>query len=210
MEIEYPNAQGMECQINAASKCVPFVPNPHLQREAVRYLLRCVGENPDRNGLLDTPRRVVSALEEMTSGRLIDPIKELSTVFEESCDEMVLVRGIRFVSLCEHHLLPFVGEMVVGYIPRGKVVGLSKIPRMVEAWAQRLSMQERLTNQVCETMQRALDPVGVGVVAVGSHACMGCRGVKQYNADMVTSSLLGLMREPAVRAEFFSLARVGM
>lgn len=208
MAVECSDAQGLASQIADGLAAIPFVPNPWIEQEAVRYLLRCIGEDPTRAGLIDTPRRVVSALHEMTSGRHIDPVAALSTVFDEACDEMVLVRGIRFVSLCEHHLLPFIGTMTVGYIPNGRVVGLSKIPRMVEAWARRPSMQERLTQQVAHTMANALQPTGVGVIAKASHACMGCRGVRQPDADMVTSTLLGSMREPAVRAEFFALCGV--
>lgn len=178
-------------------------------RECVRYLLRHIGEDVDREGLADTPKRVVKALNEMTAGRLVDPAAMLGTVFNESYDEMVIVRGIRFVSLCEHHLLPFIGEMTVGYIPNGKVVGLSKIPRMVEAWSKRPSMQERLTQQVAHTLHDTLQSKGTAVVARASHACMGCRGVRQPDADMVTSCLLGYMRDtPAARAEFMSLAGV--
>jgi GTP cyclohydrolase I len=203
MATEYSNAQGLERALTA-----PFAPNPVLQEACVAYLLRCIGEDPTRPGLVDTPRRVVKALDEMTSGRNMDPAKALGTVFDEACDEMVLVRGIRFVSLCEHHLLPFVGEMSVGYVPSGRVVGLSKIPRMVEAWARRPSMQERLTQQVAHTLHAALAARGTAVVARASHACMGCRGVRQPDADMVTSCLLGAMRNADARAEFMALAGV--
>jgi GTP cyclohydrolase I len=201
------DAQGLERALTDAAHSV-FAPNPALQEHCVRYLLACIGEDPSRPGLIDTPRRVVKALHEMTSGRNVDPVAMLGTVFDEACDEMVLVRGVRFVSLCEHHLLPFVGEMSVGYVPSGRVVGLSKIPRMVEAWARRPSMQERLTQQVAHTLHETLQAKGTAVIARAHHACMGCRGVRQPDADMVTSCLLGSMRERDARAEFVALAGI--
>ena len=204
MATEYSDAQGLERSLTAAA----WKPNPALQEQCVRYLLTCIGEDPTRPGLLDTPKRVVKALDEMCSGRYLDPAAMLGTVFEESCDEMVLVRGIRFVSLCEHHLLPFVGEMSVGYVPNGRVVGLSKIPRMVEAWSRRPSMQERLTQQVAHTLHNSLGAQGTAVVARANHACMGCRGVRQPDADMVTSCLLGTMKEHEARSEFMALSGV--
>jgi GTP cyclohydrolase I len=142
----------------------------------------------------------------MTSGSRIDPASVLTTVFNERYDEMVLVRNIRYTSLCEHHLLPFSGEMTVGYVPGAKVVGLSKIPRLVEVISRRASMQERVTREVADTMARVLGPLGVGVVARAHHSCMGCRGVRQPDADMVTSSLLGCLRDGPARAEFLHLA----
>ena len=205
MAIERPDAQGLERALSESVRAA-WAPNPELQQECVRYLLACIGEDPSRPGLVDTPRRVVKALDEMTSGRNMDPVSMLGTVFDEPCDEMVLVRGIRFVSMCEHHLLPFVGEMSVGYVPNGRVVGLSKIPRMVEAWARRPSMQERLTQQVAHTLHDTLGAQGTAVVARAHHACMGCRGVRQPDADMVTSCLLGVMRDRDARAEFMALA----
>lgn len=196
--------------LRALESDTPFAPNPSLQQACVRYLLRCIGEDPNREGLLDTPKRVVKALGEMTAGLHIDPTSVLGTTFEEACDEMVCVRNIRFSSLCEHHLLPFHGEAVVAYVPLGRVVGLSKIPRLVEVLAKRPQMQERLTQQIAHTLDNALRPLGVGVLARGTHACMGCRGVRQPDADMVTSSLLGIMRDPAPRAEFLSMAMSGI
>jgi GTP cyclohydrolase I len=207
MAIERPDAQGLERALKEAVLAA-WAPNPALQQECVRYLLACIGEDPSRPGLLDTPKRVVKALDEMTCGRNLDPVAMLGTVFEEPCDEMVLVRGIRFVSLCEHHLLPFVGEMSVGYVPNGRVVGLSKIPRMVEAWSRRPSMQERLTQQVAHTLHDCLGAQGTAVVARAHHACMGCRGVRQPDADMVTSCLLGSMKERDARSEFMALAGI--
>ena len=174
---------------------------------AVETLLRLVGEDPERNGLADTPARVVRALKEMTVGYRHDPGAILSTVFDDSCDEMVLVRGVEFTSLCEHHLIPFTGVATVGYIPDGQVVGLSKLARLVECYARRLQVQERMTEQIADALDKYLAPLGSGVVLRAHHLCMGCRGVKQPGAEMVTSAIRGNLREqPASRAEFMQLA----
>ncbi len=183
-----------------------FVPNPRKAHDAVRYLLACTGEDVEREGVLDTPRRVYNAWVEMTSGSNRNPAEVLGTVFEDDCDQMVVVRNIRFSSLCEHHVLPFHGTITVGYIPSGKVVGLSKIPRLVEIFSKRLQMQERMTTQIAEALNEALDPIGVGVIARGHHACMGCRGVRQPDAEMVTSHLIGKARtDPSIKAELLAL-----
>ena len=178
--------------------------------EAVRELLLCIGDDPDREGLIDTPRRVVAALREMTRGLQEDPSEHLSRTFADDADEMVVVSGIRFSSLCEHHLLPFSGIVSVGYLPqRGKVVGLSKIPRMIEGYALRPQMQERLTRQIAEAIQSRLDPAGVGVLIEAHHSCMGHRGAKQPDGMMRTSVTLGSIREkPEARAEFFTLCGI--
>jgi len=202
MEAISPDAQGLA----SAVKAEPFIPSLSMQHECVRYLLRCIGEDPDREGLRDTPRRWCKALAEMTSGLASNPADLLLTSFAETCDEMILVRNIRFTSLCEHHLLPFSGSMTVGYLAKDKVIGLSKIPRIVEMFARRPSMQERLTHQVTNALQMATDARGVAAITRAHHSCMGCRGVRQADADMVTCSMLGVMREQAVRAEFLSLA----
>lgn len=174
--------------------------------DAVVRLLQWIGEDPSREGLVDTPRRVVKAFHEMTAGLRQDPYSVLGTVFNESSDEMVVVRGIRFSSMCEHHLLPFTGTAAVGYVPRERVIGLSKIPRLVEVFAKRPQVQERMTNQIAETLIAALDPKGVGVVVKAHHSCMGCRGVRQPDAEMITSSMLGCMRhDPAARQELLRL-----
>ena len=176
--------------------------------EAVRKLLLSVGEDPDREGLLDTPKRYVKALTELTSGYAEDPAEILSTQFDEAYDQMVVVTGIEFTSLCEHHILPFAGHVTIGYIPRKKVVGLSKLPRIVHTYAKRLQVQERLTNEIAEAIDIHVEPLGVGVVVTSVHQCMAIRGVKQNGAKMVTSCLLGVMREsPAARGEFLDLAR---
>lgn len=169
--------------------------NPPI--EAIKELLKWIGEDCEREGLIDTPKRVVKAFREMTTGMSVDPISVLGTVFNETSDQMVIVRGIRFSSLCEHHMLPFNGTAAVGYIPNGKVIGLSKIPRLVEVFARRLQVQERMTNQIAQTLMGNLNPLGVGVVVKAHHSCMGCRGVRQPDAEMITSCLLGCIKECA-------------
>lgn len=175
--------------------------------DAVRRLLQFIGEDPEREGLLDTPKRVVKAYAEMTAGYSEDPAAILSTTFDDRCDEMVMLRGIDFVSLCEHHLLPFTGTAVVGYVPGDRVVGLSKLARLVECYARRLQVQERLTNQIAYALLDHLDARGVGVVIRAHHSCMGNRGVRKPGAEMVTSAMLGVLRDDtAARAEFLALA----
>jgi len=175
--------------------------------EAVTTLLRFIGEEPERDGLRDTPARVVKAWREMTAGYAEDPAEILSRTFAETSDEMVILRGISFYSTCEHHLLPFYGEAVVGYLP-GKVVGISKLARLVECFAKRLQVQERMTRQIAEVVEKHLDARGVGVVLRAHHLCMGCRGVRQEETEMVTSSMLGTLRTDATsRAEFLRLTQ---
>jgi GTP cyclohydrolase I len=170
--------------------------------DAVVRLLEWIGENPNREGLADTPKRVVKAFREMTAGLGVEPSSVLGTVFNETSDQMVVVRGIRFSSMCEHHLLPFTGTAAVGYVPDGRVIGLSKIPRLVEVFAKRPQVQERMTNQVADSLMKHLNPKGVGVIIKAHHSCMGCRGVRQPDAEMITSCVLGCMKEdPAARAE---------
>lgn len=175
--------------------------------EGVRALLLMVGEDPERDGLVDTPKRVAKALLEMTSGYSADPEEILGTVFKSDCDEMVVLKDIPFVSMCEHHMLPFTGHAAVGYIPKqgNGVVGISKLARLVDCYARRLQIQETMTHQIARAIQDVLDPVGVGVRVEAVHSCMSCRGVMK-TSSMVTSALLGAMRkDAAVRAEFFSL-----
>ena len=175
-------------------------------RNAIRVLLQYMGQDPEREGLADTPRRVVAAWDELTRGYGQDPEQILGTEFGgEGYDQMIVCRGIDFWSMCEHHLLPFHGVAAVGYIPSNRVVGLSKMPRLVECFARRLQIQERLTQQVAEAMESVLKPKGVGVLIRARHLCMACRGVKQQEADMVTSALHGEFRRQEVRAEFFNL-----
>jgi len=174
--------------------------------DAVRCLLHTIGEDIDREGLLDTPKRVVKALTEMTVGYDMDPAEALSTTFDVDHDSLVVLRGIRFASMCEHHMLPFTGTATVGYIPSGRVVGLSKLARVVDVFAKRLQVQERLTEQVANAVMEHVDAAGCGVVIRAHHGCMGCRGVKQPDAEMITSCMLGVLRDdPAARAELMSV-----
>lgn len=173
---------------------------------AVRTLLRWMGEDPGRAGLIETPDRVVMALREMTAGAVMNPADILSKRFKADYDEMVIVNGIDFASMCEHHLLPFTGKASVAYIPAGEVVGLSKLARLVRGFAQRLQIQEQMTRQIADAIHEHVKPRGVGVIIRASHQCMACRGIRVAGATMVTSALLGVMREDlAVRTEFLRL-----
>ena len=175
--------------------------------ELVRELLVRLGENPDREGLLNTPERVQRSLEFLTRGCKENPEAILQgALFSVSYDEMVIVKDIEMFSLCEHHLLPFFGKVHVAYIPNGKVVGLSKVPRLVECFARRLQVQERLTTQIAETIQNAINPIGVGVVVEARHLCMMMRGVEKQHSAAVTSSMQGAFRtSKRTRDEFLAL-----
>ncbi|MGB9673023.1 MAG: GTP cyclohydrolase I FolE [Anaerolineales bacterium] len=172
--------------------------------EAVEKILKAVGEDPNREGLLKTPERVARMYEELLAGYRTDPIALVNgAVFEVSYDEMVLVRDIEFYSLCEHHLLPFIGRAHVAYLPRGRIIGLSKIPRIVDMFAHRLQVQEKMTRQIAEFLDELLHPIGVAVVVEGLHLCATMRGVKKHDARMTTSSMLGYFRKSiATRQEF--------
>ena len=178
-------------------------------RELIRNLLKQLGEDPDREGLLDTPRRVETSLKYLTSGYQADVDKVLNNaLFTVDYSEMVIVKDIDFFSLCEHHLLPFFGKVHVAYIPRHKVIGLSKIPRLVDVFARRLQVQERLTSEIAETIERKIDPLGVAVVVEATHLCMSMRGVEKQNSFAVTSAMLGGFRNDArTRSEFLELIR---
>jgi GTP cyclohydrolase I len=175
----------------------------------VRAVLQEIGEDPDRDGLDRTPLRVAKAYRFLTKGYAEDPVALLNgALFDVSYDEMVLVKDIGFYSLCEHHMLPFFGRIHVAYIPNGKVVGLSKIPRLVQMFARRLQVQERLTMQIAEIIEKVLAPRGVAVVAEAIHLCMMMRGVEQQNAFAITSSLKGeFQSDPKTRSEFMELIR---
>lgn len=175
--------------------------------DAVKEILEGIGEDPQRQGLLKTPHRVAKMYKEVTTGYALDPIKIINNaIFDVEYDEMVVVANIEYYSLCEHHLLPFYGVAHVGYVPNGKVVGLSKIPRIVDMYARRLQVQENMTRQIADTIQEIIDPKGVGVVIEGRHMCMTMRGVQKDQAKMVTSTLLGEFREDLkTRKEFLSL-----
>lgn len=173
---------------------------------AVREILLAVGENPDREGLRMTPQRVARMYAEMFEGLATDPRRHLQTFFEEKYDELVVLRDIPFHSMCEHHLLPFMGQAHIAYLPDGKVIGLSKMARVVDAFAHRPQVQERLTTQVAEILMQELGAKGVAVVFEAEHSCMTCRGVKKPGSVMVTSAVLGLCRtNTATRAEVMSL-----
>ena len=175
--------------------------------DLVREMLVRLGEDPDREGLLRTPNRVHKAYEFLTKGYKEDPDALLKkALFTVTYDEMVIVKDIEMFSLCEHHMLPFYGKVHVAYIPNGKVIGLSKIPRLIEIFARRLQIQERLTTQIAETIQKAIEPQGVGVVIEARHLCMMMRGVEKQHSAAVTSSMLGCFRnEEETRTEFLSL-----
>ena len=175
----------------------------------VASLLKELGEEPGRDGLLRTPARMASSLRFFTEGYSIDPNEVVNgALFDVHYDEMVLVRDIDFYSLCEHHMIPFFGKVHVGYVPGDKVLGLSKVPRIVEIFARRLQVQERLTMQIAKTLEDVLQPKGVGVVVEATHLCMAMRGVEKQNSFTVTSSLRGEFSEdPKTRAEFMQLLR---
>lgn len=179
--------------------------------DLVRGILAQLGENPDREGLMDTPRRVAASLKYLTNGYHKDVRQILNgAVFEEKYDEMVLLTDIELFSLCEHHLLPFYGKCHVAYIPDGKILGLSKIPRLVEVFSRRLQVQERMTSQIAECLMEVLSPRGVGVVIEALHLCMAMRGVEKNDSICVTSSMLGVFRSDSrSRQEFLSLIRRG-
>ncbi|MEO6154494.1 MAG: GTP cyclohydrolase I FolE [Thermomonas sp.] len=179
---------------------------------AVRTLLRWAGEDPAREGLLDTPRRVAKAYEEWFKGYELDPDEYMARTFEEvgGYDELIVLRDIEYESHCEHHMAPIIGKVHVGYLPNGKVVGISKLARVVEAYAKRFQVQEKMTAQIAGCIQRALQPLGVGVVVEGAHECMTTRGIHKRGVSMITSKMLGSFRDDArTRAEFLRFIDVG-
>ena len=181
--------------------------NHNTLEQLTRNLLKEIGENPDREGLVRTPSRVAKSWEFFSKGynqKLEDIIN--NAIFEEDAKDMVIVRDVEFFSLCEHHLLPFFGKAHVGYIPNGKVIGLSKIPRIIDMFSRRLQVQERLTHQVAEVLQDVLNPIGVAVVMEGRHMCMQMRGVEKQNSFASTSAMLGQFRKSSeTRSEFLSI-----
>ncbi len=178
-------------------------------QELIRHILRHIGEDPEREGLRDTPKRVVKSWLELYSGYKLSAADILSTVFEDgACDEMVILKDIPFSSTCEHHMLPFIGTAHVAYIPSGKVVGLSKLARLVECYAKRLQIQEKMTQQIGQAISKHLAPKGVAVVVEAHHQCMSCRGVRKIGTTMITSSMIGVFRDDqAARSEFLSFIR---
>ena len=176
---------------------------------AFRTIIRWTGDNPERDGLIETPARVARAFEEFFVGYTQDPVEILKKTFEEieGYDEMIVLRGIRFESHCEHHMAPIIGQAWVGYVPSGRVVGISKLARVVEVYAKRLQIQEKMTAQIANTINDVLKPQGVGVIIKASHHCMTTRGVHKPGSDLVTSRMLGCFRDnPLTRQEFLSMA----
>ena len=198
----------MECDESVISKAelVESAFEHDKISKAVREILLAAGENPEREGLVKTPNRVSKAYAELLSGYRTDPCTLLNNaIFTVKNDQMVIVKNIEFYSLCEHHLLPFFGHVHVAYIPTGQVIGLSKIPRIVEMFARRLQVQERLTQQIAEFIQESIKPQGVAVVIEGQHLCMMMRGVKKQEASMTTSAMLGAFRNHLeTRMEFLN------
>jgi len=172
-----------------------------------RNLIETIGEDPSREGLLKTPKRVAKSWEYFSEGYRTDLDNIINeAIFHEDCSEMVVVRDIEFFSMCEHHMIPFFGRAHVGYLPKGKLIGLSKIPRIVDMFSRRLQLQERLTSQVANTLEEVLKPIGVAVVMEGRHLCMQMRGVEKQNSYASTSAMLGQFRKSAeTRAEFLSI-----
>jgi GTP cyclohydrolase I len=203
------------CRMKKKSRAGKSVPAPNVpavtQEEAeraVRTLLAWAGEEPGREGLRDTPKRVVFAYRDWFSGYLSDPAEYLRRTFEEveGYDEMVVLRDIEFESHCEHHMAPIIGKVHIGYLPDRKVVGISKLARVVETFARRLQVQETMTSQIAHCIQAVLRPKGVGVVVEGTHQCMTTRGVHKHGVAMITSQLLGAFRsDPRTRAEFLTI-----
>ena len=177
--------------------------------EQIRHILKALGEDPNREGLLRTPQRVTEALAFLTQGYRLDPGKVINdALFTEDYEEMIVQKDIDFFSLCEHHLLPFFGKAHVAYIPHHKIVGISKLARLVDVYARRLQVQERLTNQIANTIMEKLDPLGVAVVIEAEHLCMRMRGVEKQNSLIITSTLLGAFRtRQETRNEFMTLIR---
>jgi len=175
----------------------------------VERLLRELGEDPKREGLVETPDRVARSMRFLTEGYGMDARDAVGdALFEENYDQIVVVRDVPFYSLCEHHLLPFFGRVHIGYIPKGRLVGLSKLPRLVELYSRRLQVQERMTRQIAECLHKYLEPVGVGVVVEADHLCMKMRGVEKQNSRVFTSCVLGIFQtDPKTRAEFMGLIK---
>lgn len=185
----------------------PWEKTDGAPEDGITRLLQYIGEDPTREGLRDTPKRVIKAFKEMTGGYRLKPEDILATQFNEAYDQMIVLHSIEFVSLCEHHLQPFRGEAAVGYIPQGKIVGLSKLARLVDLYARRLQVQERMTEQIKQAIVDHLDPLGAAVYIEAHHSCMGNRGIKKHEGRMVTQALHGAMRDDeAARNEFMRLA----
>src|SRR5919202_630348 len=201
-----------EAKLIEGANLLDAVPNreqAHREIErAVRSILRNVGEDPDREGLQKTPERVARMYDELLAGYSVEPIARINNAgFEADVNEMVVVKDIEFFSLCEHHMLPFFGTVHIAYIPNGRVLGLSKIPRVVEMFARRLQLQERMTQEIANFIDELLHPEGVAVVVTGQHLCSMMRGVRKANAKMVTQAMLGKFEEKDTRDQFYEQIR---
>jgi GTP cyclohydrolase I len=185
----------------------PEAASPSME-ELVRQMLERIGEDPAREGLLDTPQRVAKSMAYLTRGYQMDPREVVNdALFTVDCDEMVIVKDIEMFSMCEHHMLPFFGKVHIAYLPKGKVIGLSKLPRLVEVFARRLQVQERMTTQLADAIQEIIQPLGVGVVIEARHLCMMMRGVEKQHSSAISSAMLGAFRQQSTRHEFLSLIR---
>jgi len=170
-------------------------------------ILRHIGEDPEREGLIDTPKRMIKSWKKLFGGYKENAADILKTFSEGTCDEMVILKNVEFYSTCEHHFLPFYGQMSVGYIPNKKIVGISKLARLVEMYARRLQIQERMTGQIADSLTKHLSPIGVMIVCEAQHMCMTSRGVEKQNSKMITSAIRGAFEKPEARAEFLELIR---
>jgi GTP cyclohydrolase I len=205
MKKGFGNQANIKLQMSIIEAANPTLTSASFE-DLVREIIVRLGEDPAREGLMRTPERVHKAYEHLTRGYKQDPEALLmNALFTVTYDEMVIVKDIEMFSLCEHHMLPFIGKVHVAYIPNGKVVGLSKIPRLIEVFSRRLQIQERLTTQIAETIQKVIQPQGVGVVIEARHLCMMMRGVEKQNSSTVTSAMAGVFLEQKTRAEFLSL-----
>lgn len=206
--MDRPTRRNVAAESKAAAVATEGKPSRAEVEEAVRTILRWAGEDPTRDGLLETPKRVTRAYEEYFAGYAMDPKEILNKTFEEieGYDEMISLRGIRFESHCEHHMAPIIGRAWVAYIPKGRVVGISKLARVVEVYAKRLQIQEKMTAQIANVIDEVLQPQGVAVLIKAEHHCMTTRGVHKPGTDLVTSRMLGVFRDSAItRQEFLSL-----
>jgi GTP cyclohydrolase IA len=191
-----------------SERIMPGRPSRAEVEAAYRTVIRWIGEDPNRDGLKETPSRVVRALDEFFTGYRQDPVDILQKTFEEieGYDEMIVLRGVRFGSHCEHHMAPIIGQAWVAYVPNGRVVGISKLARIVDVYAKRMQTQEKLTAQIANTIDEVLKPQGVGVILKASHHCMTARGIHKHGTDLVTSRMLGCFREnPITRQEFLKM-----
>mgnify|MGYP001573812030 CR=1 FL=1 len=185
----------------------PEVIPQYKVEEAIQLILRFIGEDPQREGLRETPKRVVKSYHELFGGYHVDPASVLKVFEDGACDEMVVLRNCEFSSTCEHHLLPFIGRAHIAYVPDKKVIGVSKLARILDIYSHRLQIQERLCQQVTEALDKHLQPRGSACILEATHYCMVCRGVQKQHSELVTSSLTGVFREAPVRQELLSLIR---